>query len=404
MTNSSTSISDMKKEHGAKLLAYSGMAVAYLSVQSLHAQVYYTDLSPDEQVGAALPQDEFLIDLNEDGVDDVRLFGINGGNSIAGYSAIMVEGINPAGINGCFIATSYINSISDYGGAMALTNSETVEEDLYFGSATATVLRQNWSPAGSSSSGVWAPGTSAALGLRLDVSGGSYYGWIKCQLTDASQITVLDYMLNADPSIQLSVNEPPPPPCTPPTGLTATVLAPNQVQLDWNPVPNAEKYQLKGRIPGSVFASKITNSNSQIVSVSPGAVYEWKVRARCFGGESTGFSPASFFSTPTPRLSGVALTEELITETTSKPQFKTADGAAAISDILVFADNGKLSINSLRNPIQQVRLIDLSGRTAMQFDDRFSFRDFDLSHLPQGIYILSVLHESGHYTQKLHVD
>ena len=71
----------MKKQFLPKLTQYSVAGAAFLAVgQGADAQIMYTDIDPDVQVGIdwwEFATDEYLIDMNDDGIDDFRIYAVS---------------------------------------------------------------------------------------------------------------------------------------------------------------------------------------------------------------------------------------------------------------------------------------------------------------------------------------
>ncbi len=84
------------------------------------------------------------------------------------------------------------------------------------------------------------------------------------------------------------------------TGLDAQVLSSGSVNVGWDPLPNAQGYQINGRVAGpGGFAKIITTANTRnIGGLTPGTSYEWFVRARCQDLTVTEDSELRNFSTP----------------------------------------------------------------------------------------------------------
>ncbi len=90
--------------------------------------------------------------------------------------------------------------------------------------------------------------------------------------------------------------------CPVPLSPTATVSG-TTVQLAWTGDPQHQGFQIKGRPLGSTgFGTLQTAATSRIIGgLLPSTPYEWRVRARCFGGETSGFTVMDTFVTGASR-------------------------------------------------------------------------------------------------------
>ena len=86
--------------------------------------------------------------------------------------------------------------------------------------------------------------------------------------------------------------------CSAPTGLTATQIGTGFFQINWNPVPGADRYVLEARLSGGGTPSKIETifTTTAGLRVIPNREFEYRVRTICTDGSESEFTPFFSFS------------------------------------------------------------------------------------------------------------
>lgn len=201
-----------------KLAAYSAMAGALLVCSDgAFAQsnvIIYTDVDPDETHDMLNP--EFLLDVNDDGVTDFSLY------------VFTIEGTYSSGSTGTFfvdkkaiyaIPSAFNNSIAAYSTSngyvfpYALNNADNIDTALAWNNRVFQSLVFDayynitaYSATYNLESGAWLNGqTDKYLGLRFELDGNQYYGWLRLDVSENNtSYTVKDYAYNtiAEQSIE----------------------------------------------------------------------------------------------------------------------------------------------------------------------------------------------------------
>jgi hypothetical protein len=178
--------------------------------------------------------------------------------------------------------------------------------------------------------------------------------------------------------------------CNTPTNLQETNLTCNDVTLNWDAMPNADIYRLRGRKadkPFKVFPDMTNNFRTFTGGLSPNTTYEWHVRTKC-GDTWTDYAPLQSFTTPTCKNSHYdASKDPFLNETT-----------AFFSQINLFPNPAKndlhISFTSFSEENINVKVIDILGKTVLaekieilQGENNF---DLNIETLQKGTYFLEI--------------
>lgn len=180
-----------------KLANYSALTVAIAGVADASGQIGYTDIGPPDFIGGS--NLEYMLDLNNDGTNDFRIYNVNSSYSYYGYSYIT---------NNLFIdPLAASNDVLGSGGAayaypFALNNGDVISSAV-----------SSWNNNGFSGGfqslnyascdyGNWCDITDGYLGLRFDAGGGNiHYGWVRLDVaTNGDSFTIKDYAWNETPN------------------------------------------------------------------------------------------------------------------------------------------------------------------------------------------------------------
>ena len=190
-----------------QLKAYSiaaGSIVGLVAVS--HATVRYTDIDPDKNISNHL--DGYYLDLNNDGINDFFLIQINYtgisyyGSSYVNYAVGMFQLINNA-VHGSMTSTSYglpipLNANDPIGNALS----------WQAGSYISFLANYNKSGTYTSSYGNWLGAKDKYLGLRLDVSGSTHYGWLRLDVNiNGNGFSVKDYAYDDEPDKTIAAGD-----------------------------------------------------------------------------------------------------------------------------------------------------------------------------------------------------
>lgn len=121
--------------------------------------------------------------------------------------------------------------------------------------------------------------------------------------------------------------------CETMTGLTTTHITKNSARLNWNPFPQAQQYNIRGRIQGSTYWVLLNLPGTAIFKdvawLSENTVYEWQISAfqsdECSGVWPPPFSNSVFFQTICPPTD--SLWVELVTSNGARLSWNQTPGS-----------------------------------------------------------------------------
>ncbi len=205
----------MKKQNlQIRLAKYSAMAIPFLSISDLNAQVLYTDVVPNDTLFVC---DTYALDLNNDGIVDFRLgiqehiFNYERGVMILkdGNESNFVAGITPS------YSSSYNNSsISknayrlNYQDVIGSANSWAIPKPYNGWSCECDLLNCNFEGQvflnhlySSNYFGEWTNDYSAAyLGLQIETNNQKYFGWVRVAVDTVGKWMIIDdYAVKTEP-------------------------------------------------------------------------------------------------------------------------------------------------------------------------------------------------------------
>jgi hypothetical protein len=175
-----------KNSLGKKLAKYGALSLAIAGVADATGQVIYTDIDPDFVGGLG---DSFAIDFDGDTFDDVTILQSNNGN----YELVQANTTGPNGV----VANS-----NGYLYASNLAYGTPIDGALTFYSGGASFC----AGVGYAGSAFCGEG-EAYLGVRFDVSGDTHYGWVRVDIADSSNFTVLGYAFEATPDTAINAGD-----------------------------------------------------------------------------------------------------------------------------------------------------------------------------------------------------
>ncbi|WP_432412874.1 T9SS type A sorting domain-containing protein [Rasiella sp. SM2506] len=175
-----------KNNFGKKLAKYGALSLAIAGVADATGQVVYTDVDPDFVGGMG---DSFAIDFNADGTDDIQVLQSNNGN----YELVQAL---PAAGNGVIAASN-----AGYLYASNLADGTAIDGSGAFGSFGSFC-------AGPGYTGSQFCGTGVGLiGVQFDAAGNTHYGWVRVDIADSSNFTVLGYAFESTPDTAIAAGD-----------------------------------------------------------------------------------------------------------------------------------------------------------------------------------------------------
>lgn len=176
-----------KNNFGKRLAKYGALSLAIAGVADAAGQVVYTDVDPDFVGGLG---DSFAIDFDNDGVDDVTILQSNNGN----YELVQANTVGPNGV-------------------VANSNGYLYASNLSYGTPIGAALTF-YSGGASFCAGVGYAGSAFCgegegyLGVRFDAGGGTtHYAWVRVDIADSSNFTVLDYAFESTPDTAINAGD-----------------------------------------------------------------------------------------------------------------------------------------------------------------------------------------------------
>ncbi len=163
------------------------------------------------------------------------------------------------------------------------------------------------------------------------------------------------------------------------TAITSHTATTSTAMLNWTSDPADEKYRLKYRPKGTggswIQVDNITNTFLNISGLSVGTEYKVKIKVRCEAGWTQWQTNYDFF-TDAPS----------IVETPNNSRIVGGD-------INVFPNPAKNIVNiDLKNlEVEQLRILNTSGQVLLQKATRNSTEQVNISDLPSGLYMISII-------------
>ncbi|MBC8172401.1 MAG: T9SS type A sorting domain-containing protein [Chitinophagales bacterium] len=392
------------KLHGLKahkLASYSAMGAALLfTTEKTNAQagdIIYTDIHPD---AAFLMMGEWFqeeFDMNDDGVTD--------------FSFYLRADTNPSGLSHSqyidleFVPENGLQFRTENDGGAGIGDNNIVK--LNIDDMIAPGMQMNtgrdfqtieWSELGyetyslglENTDGNFKSANNNYVGFRIPVESGSlsyYYGWLRLNadlqwgpFDDFGggfkySVKLKDYAIKTTADEAIAAGEGMP--CIAPEPEGASAITPTSAKLKWNPVVNADEYQIFYRQVGTTDwnKKKIMSTQKTVNGLVCDTEYEWKIRSIC-GDEISGFSALQTFMTASCRLADPnEITELEIVNVYPNPA----------SDILF------VELENFDEDIS-MEIFDIVGNKIENFNSGIEDEmiSIDISQLPAGVYVLNI--------------
>lgn len=184
----------MNKNYKNRLKKYSSIAGSFIVAGSkmAHAQVVYTDLSPDITVaGNDVTYDVYLLNFDGDANSDLN---IGQGTEYTTYAEVFVA------TNGYSTTTGIVGTGYE---ATALNLGATIGSASSFTTAYHPDLAKEYN--GSIINGQFAGAGDKYIGVRFVISGQTHYGWVLVNVSSlADEIVVKEYAYDATPNATIA--------------------------------------------------------------------------------------------------------------------------------------------------------------------------------------------------------
>ncbi|MFI5172042.1 MAG: T9SS type A sorting domain-containing protein [Chitinophagales bacterium] len=385
----------MKKKYSKKLAAYSALASpALLFMHEAKGQIEYSNPDPDISVssdGTDIPpcySKYYDLDIDNDAIDDLRFYlfvctttGFVSTTAIVGllnpseFDFVSVAGTSPKALNyGAPISNSLPWS-PDTAGLLAYANIYTYDPLAVLGAGGNFYNKEG-----------------KFLAVRKIDDGFEYYGWVRLSLKSAYppfiDITIHDYAFNNAANELISAGETGQD-CNPPFQLLPVALSPTTETLKWQPVTGAEKYKIKYRQQGvAAWTSVLVDApkkSKKLTGLTCEMDYEWKIASSCNGGATfSAFSDVKTFTTAECRME---------------------EDELAQNEIYLYPNpvNSMLHIDGeeLSEPVE-IKIIDMNNKLVMEkIVEMGEMISADVSMLPPGVYIVSIIGEKTYLNKKI---
>jgi len=166
------------KNYNQVFKSMAALTAALLATKKDDAQVIYHDINPDVTI---LLNDTFGIDMNNDGILDLRLANIS--SAVFGQSVMFYD------------RSSHVyNAVSQSGSLIPLNNGDDINLNLHWDHSP--LLDE----VGFLNNGLWKNVTNKYAGIKMKVGGSNHYGWVRMDVTtNPLKIVVKDYAYNFTP-------------------------------------------------------------------------------------------------------------------------------------------------------------------------------------------------------------
>jgi hypothetical protein len=205
----------MRKDNSTllkKLKQYSALAAPLMATAGLaNAQVIYTDIDPDVTLlGSA--QDQYAIDLNNDGQTDFKFIAASGtasGGTTYKLAGVVMQPYTTGNLNGFIGKVASLANSNFIGYPYALEFNDNIDGNEQFFKIGDIANPNNGSffiPAmfsviSGTPYGYWGGATDRYVGFQFSPDGAEiHYGWVRCDVAaDGTSMTLKDYAYNSTP-------------------------------------------------------------------------------------------------------------------------------------------------------------------------------------------------------------
>jgi len=195
------------------LLIHSTVSYGQYIIAGQHgAKDVYTDLMPGSIVSMmnCAPvyycSDDLDLDINKDGIIDLKIVSGGGGGLGGGSSSTIIESLNPDNFVSTFPDSSYWNPFSyvvvntaiaySPGDSISSLLRFTNSSPLYYNSNTSYIFASHYGNFASPSVAYWNGIGEHFIAVKLIVQNSALFGWIRVQVDNSGQITIKDYACN----------------------------------------------------------------------------------------------------------------------------------------------------------------------------------------------------------------
>jgi len=184
--------------------------------------------------------------------------------------------------------------------------------------------------------------------------------------------------------------------CTTPVNLEVSEITTTSVKLTWSPVAGALRYEVEveddENTPAFSFNALTGNTAVLIIGLTPGGKYQFKVKTKCGGGQSSEYSAWTLFSTALQLTAPATGSAGLGVDHPALPAFQVYPNPAASA---VAVQWGEPTTEML-----SLSVVNAQGRQMMRYNNIDGAQgkiDLSVSNLDAGLYV--VVMSNGKVTQ-----
>lgn len=184
--------------------------------------------------------------------------------------------------------------------------------------------------------------------------------------------------------------------CTTPVNLEVSDITTTSVKLSWSPVAGALRYEVEveddENTPAFSFNALTGNTAVLIIGLTPGGKYQFKVKTKCGGGQSSEYSDWTLFSTALPLTGPATGSAGFGVDNPTMPAFQVYPNPAASA---VAVQWGEPTTEML-----SLSVVNAQGRQMMHYNNIDGAQgkvDLSVSNLDAGLYV--VVMSNGKVTQ-----
>lgn len=239
---------------------------ALLAINSLNAQIVYTNVTPDHVLTCTPTGDVYSIDFDSDGTDDITITAVSGSGLNISSPAVSktsgnnaIAGTTQAGSGGSTLGISTplaVNTViganeSNFPSGTTWVDTTEIGKTFYYCSGVMGTT---------SLIGTWNNDTDAYLGLRfVSTDGNTYYAWVQMNVAaNASTTTIRGYAYDATPDQSIVA------------GATSNVGFHELDVNAWSASANGKTVIVNSDLEGTVTVTTATGSIAATATLSNG--------------------------------------------------------------------------------------------------------------------------------------
>jgi len=199
-------LNNLYMKNFTQLLLIFGLIFSFSEVSS---QIMYTDVVPDSVVNIG---DSMYIDLDGDGVDDVKLYAAPASVPLLELIGVVSAPLDSNQLisNVSLILTASIVDVTPLDSGISVDSLNTNWNENFtkvdgYDMGMAINFTGSFPAPPSGTIGTWFNATDKYIGIKFDISGVWHYGWIRCNVNAAAtQLIIKDYAYEQTPGKEIN--------------------------------------------------------------------------------------------------------------------------------------------------------------------------------------------------------